>query len=327
LKLTLLSAEDIRRLVPMSAAIDAVASAFAQLSSARARIPLRTPVEADGGVTLFMPGYLQDTRVLGGKVVSVFSGNAARGLPVVTAAVLLLDSTTGLPRALLDGTFLTALRTGAASGLATRLLARERASVLAVFGAGVQARTQIEAVREVRPIREVRVVSRTHASAQRLAAELRAAPDPPERVQVLDDPAEAVKGAHVLVAATSSSTPVFPGAAVGPGAHVNGVGSYTPEMQEVDEELVSRARVVLDTRDGALAEAGDLLIPLRKGLIREEDVRIELGEVILGLRPGRTSEEEITFFKSVGNAALDLAVGARALAEAERTGAGTVVEL
>jgi ornithine cyclodeaminase len=274
-----------------------------------------------------MPGYLQDTRVLGGKVVSVFSGNAARGLPVVTAAVLLLDSTTGLPRALLDGTFLTALRTGAASGLATRLLARERASVLAVFGAGVQARTQIEAVREVRPIREVRVVSRTHASAQRLAAELRAAPDPPERVQVLDDPAEAVKGAHVLVAATSSSTPVFPGAAVGPGAHVNGVGSYTPEMQEVDEELVSRARVVLDTRDGALAEAGDLLIPLRKGLIREEDVRIELGEVILGLRPGRTSEEEITFFKSVGNAALDLAVGARALAEAERTGAGTVVEL
>ena len=327
MKLTLLSADHIRRLVPMASAIEAVASAFTQLSSGRARIPLRTPVEADGGVTLFMPGYLQDTRVLGGKVVSVFSGNAARGLPVVTAAVLLLDSSTGLPRALLDGTFLTALRTGAASGLATRLLSRQRASVLAVFGAGAQARTQIEAVREVRPIREVRIVSRTRASAERLAADLRAGSDPPERVQVMDDPALAVQGAHVLVAATSSSKPVFPGAAVEAGTHVNGIGSYTPEMQEVDEALVARAHVVLDTREGALAEAGDLLIPLRKGLIREQDIRTELGEVTLGLRPGRTTEEEITFFKSVGNAAFDLAVGARALAEAERTGAGTTVDL
>lgn len=327
MKLTLLGADDVRRLVPMSAAIDAVASAFAQLSSQKANIPLRTPVEANGGVTLFMPGYLQDTRVLGGKVVSVFSGNAERGLPVVTAAVLLLDSATGLPRALLDGTYLTALRTGAASGLATRLLARERASVLAVFGAGVQARSQIEAVREVRPIREVRIVSRTRATAERLATELRIAPDPPERVQVLDDPWSAVKGAHVLVAATSSSRPVFPGGQVEAGAHVNGIGSYTPEMQEVDEELVTRARVVVDTRDGALAEAGDLIVPLRKGLVREQDIRTELGEVALGLKPARTSDDEITFFKSVGNAALDLAVGARAFAEAERTGAGTTVDL
>jgi ornithine cyclodeaminase len=327
MKLTLLRADDVRRLVPMSAAIDAVASAFTQLSSQKAQIPLRTTVDANGGVTLFMPGYLRDTRVLGGKVVSVFSDNAARGLPVVTAAVLLLDSATGLPRALLDGTYLTALRTGAASGLATRLLARERASVLAVFGAGAQARTQIEAVREVRPIREVRIVSRTRASAERLAIELRIAPDPPERVQVLDDPWTAVKGAHVVVAATSSSKPVFPGRQVEPGAHVNGIGSYTPEMQEVDEGLVTRARVVVDTRDGALAEAGDLIIPLRNGLVREQDIRTELGEIALGLRPARTSDDEITFFKSVGNAALDLAVGARALAEAERTGAGTTVEL
>jgi ornithine cyclodeaminase len=326
-KLTLLSGDDVRRLVPMPDAIEAMASAFGQLSSGRAQIPLRTSVDAERGVSLFMPGYLRDTRVLGGKIVSVFGDNPAVGLPVVTAAVLLLDSATGLPRALLDGTALTALRTGAASGLATRLLARPDASVLAVFGAGVQARTQIEAVRAVRPIREIRIVSRTRASAERLARELRGGASDVPTVRVLEDRAEALKGAHVLVAATSSATAVFPGDRVEPGAHVNGIGSYTPEMQEVDEAVVTRALVVVDTREGALAEAGDLIIPLRKGLVREADVNTELGEVLLGRRPGRTREDQLTFFKSVGNAAQDLAVGARALAEAERTGAGKQVEL
>jgi ornithine cyclodeaminase len=325
-RLTLLSGEDVRRLVPMTDAIEAMASAFGQLSSGRAEIPLRTPVDAERGVSLFMPGYLRDTRVLGGKIVSVFGDNPAVGLPVVTAAVLLLDSATGLPRALLDGTALTALRTGAASGLATRLLARPDASVLSVFGAGVQARTQIEAVRAVRPIREIRVVSRTRASAERLATELKSGAGAP-LVRVLEDRGEAVQGAHVLVAATSSGTPVFPGDRVGSGAHVNGIGSYTPEMQEVDESVVTRARVVVDTRTGALAEAGDLIIPLRKGLVREADVDTELGEVLLGRRPGRMHDDQVTFFKSVGNAAQDLAVAARALAEAERTGAGKQVDL
>jgi ornithine cyclodeaminase len=326
MKLRVLTGEEVRRLVPMADAIDAMASAFAQLSSGRAVIPLRTQVDAERGVALFMPGYLKDTRVLGGKIVSVFADNAKVGLPVVTAAVLLLDSSTGLPRALMDGTTLTALRTGAASGLATRLLSREDASVLAVFGAGAQARTQVEAVRTVRPIREVRIVSRTRASAERFAAELRSGESAP-RVVVSEDAAEAAAGADVLVAATPSATPVFPGDRVGPGAHVNGVGSFTPQMQEVDEALVTRARVVVDTRDGALAEAGDLIIPLRRGLIREADVATELGQVVLGTRPGRTRPDEITFFKSVGNAAQDLAVAARALEAAERGGVGREVEL
>jgi ornithine cyclodeaminase len=326
MKLTILTGEEIRQLVPMADAIDAMASAFAQLSSGRAVIPLRTQVDAERGVALFMPGYLKDTRVLGGKIVSVFADNAKVGLPVVTAAVLLLDSSTGLPRALMDGTTLTALRTGAASGLATRLLSREDASVLAVFGAGAQARTQVEAVRAVRPIREIRIVSRTRASAERFAAELRSGESAP-RVVVTENPAEAAAGADVLVAATPSATPVFPGDRVKPGAHVNGVGSYTPQMQEVDESLVTRARVVVDTLGGALAEAGDLIIPLRKGLMGEEDVATELGQVVLGTRPGRTRPDEITFFKSVGNAAQDLAVAALALEAAERGGVGREVEL
>lgn len=326
MKLTLLSGADVRRLVPMADAIDAMASAFAQLASGRAEIPLRTPVQADGGLALFMPGYLGDSRVLGGKIVSVFQGNAEKGLPVVTAAVILLDPATGLPRALLDGTTLTALRTGAASGLATRLLAREDASVLAVFGAGVQARTQVEAVRAVRAIREIRIVDRSREAAERLAEELRGGPGPLD-VRVFIDPEEAARGAHVICTATTSSEPVFPGDAVLPGTHVNGVGSYTKEMQEVDAALVSRAKVIVDTRDGALAEAGDLVIPLRKGILRREELGTELGEVVLGTRPGRTSADEITFFKSVGNAAQDLAVAGLALGAAEREGAGTVVEL
>jgi ornithine cyclodeaminase len=273
-----------------------------------------------------MPGYLRDSRVLGGKVVSVFGSNARRGLPVVTAVVLLLDAETGLPRALLDGTALTALRTGAASGLATRLLARVEASVLAVFGAGAQARSQIEAVRAVRPIREVRIVSRSRSSAERLAGELDGLAGG-LRVRVLEDRGEAVAGAHVIVAATDSATPVFPGERVEPGAHVNGVGSFTPAMQEVDETLVARARVVIDTREGALAEAGDLILPLRKGLVREEDVNTELGEVVLGRRPGRTRADQVTFFKSVGNAAQDLAVAGHALEAAARLGVGRVAEL
>lgn len=326
MRVTVLGGEDVRRLVPMPEAIEAVASAFEQLSSGRAEIPLRTSVSAAGGVVLFMPGRLRDAEVLGGKVVSVFPDNPASGLPAVSAVVLLLDASTGLPRALLDGTALTALRTGAASGLATRLLARPDASVLAVFGAGAQARTQIEAVRAVRPIREIRLASRTWRSAERLAAELSAEPGAPE-VRVLDDPALAVEGAHVVVAATNSSVPVFPGLAVSAGAHVNGIGSYTPEMQEVDEALVARATVFVDERGAALAEAGDLLVPLRKGLVTEEDLLTELGEVSLGLHPGRTRDDEVTFFKSVGNAAQDLAVAARALEVAVRRGEGQVVEL
>jgi len=325
LKLTVLTGADVRRLVSMPDAIRAVGSAFRQLSSGRATIPLRTPVETAGGVTLFMPGYLQDSRALGGKVVSVFQGNGARGLPAIHAVVLLLDADTGVPRALLDGTALTALRTGAASGLATQLLALPDASVLAVFGAGAQARTQIEAVRAVRPIREVRIVSRGRESAERLAAELRA--EAPElEVRVLDDPARAVDGAHVVVAATTSSVPVFPGNAVAPGAHVNGVGSYAPEMQEVDEALVGRARIFVDERAAALAEAGDLIVPLGKGLITA-DGWTELGEVALGTRPGRGAPDEVTFFKSVGSASQDLAVGALAVEQAERLGQGRVVEL
>lgn len=326
MQLVVVSGEDVERALPMREAIDAMAEAFGQLSAGRAVVPVRHSLESEGGVTLFMPGFLRDTGALGAKVVSVFHDNPGRGLPAIHAAVLILDAGTGQPRALLEGSRLTALRTGAATGLATDLLARPEASVLACYGAGVQARTQVEAVRTVRPIREVRIVSRTRESAETLAAELLDG-DPELAVDVPEDRNAALAGAHVVVAATSSPEPVFDGARVEAGTHVNSIGAYTPEMREVDAELVRRSRIVVDQREAALEEAGDLIGPIRDGVITDADLHAELGEIVNGARPGRASADEITLFKSVGSAAQDLAAAVRVLARVEAEGWGTVVEL
>lgn len=306
----------------MRQAIDAMREAFGQLSAGHARVPLRLPLETEKGVTLFMPAYLQDTADLGAKIVSVYGENPQRGLPVINALVLVLDPQTGVPLALMDGTYLTALRTGAGSGLATELLAREDASVVAVFGAGAQARTQLEAVRAVRPIREVRIVSRTPESARRFAEEVKGVD-----VRVMDDRGAAVRGAHIIIAATTSSAPVFDGREVELGTHINGVGSYTPEMQEIDATVIQRAKIVVDQREAALEEAGDLIIPIQQSLISADDIYAELGEIVNGDKAGRTSEDEITFFKSVGNAAQDVVTARWVLRAAEAKGLGTLVAL
>lgn len=322
MRLRVLSGADVRSAIGMGDAIAAMRDAFAAVAANRADSPLRTALRTEHGVALFMPAHLPDPGALGAKVVSVFDANAERGLPAVSALVLMLDATTGLPRAVCDGTYLTALRTGAASGLATDLLARADAAVVALFGAGAQARTQLEAVRAVRPIGEVRIVSRTLASAERLAAEVDGVD-----VALPGDPSAALRGADIVIAATTSATPVFDGSKIEPGTHVNGIGSYSPEMREVDAALIARATVVVDAREAALAEAGDLLIPMRRGRFAAEDVHAELGEIVNSTRPGRRSADEITFFKSVGVAAQDVAIADRALRAAESAGLGTMVEL
>lgn len=279
-------------------------------------------LEAAAGVTLFMPAYLGRTQDLGAKIVSFYGDNPRRGLPAISAVVLVFDSETGMPKALMDAGYLTALRTGAASGLATELLARRDATVLTIFGAGAQAPLQIDAIRCVRPIREVRVVSRRRESAQRLADQIQGV-----EVRVFEDRSAAVAGAHIIIAATTSTTPVFDGHDVEPGTHINGIGSYTPEMQEVDATVVQRAKIVVDSREAALAEAGDLIIPLRQKTIRQDQVYAELGEIVNGTKPGRTSDTEITFFKSVGVAVQDVAVARRVLRAAESQAHLAVVDL
>jgi ornithine cyclodeaminase/alanine dehydrogenase-like protein (mu-crystallin family) len=324
----ILSAADVRQAAPMPAAIDAVAAAFAQLATGQATVPLRVPIAQPrhDAVSFFMPAYLAQSNALGLKVVSVFPHNLPRhGLPSIHALVVLLDAETGRPIAAMDGTYLTALRTGAASGAATRALARPDARVLALFGAGAQAPHQAHAVRAVRPIERIWIVNRGRARAEALHAAL-LADGVQADLRIADSAAAALAEADVICCATSSPAPLFEDRDVRPGTHINGVGAFTPNMAEVPPATVARARVIVDQRAAAWAEAGDLIQAQRAGMLDEAQLT-ELGEVIAGQAAGRTDDQQITFFKSVGNAAQDMAVGQLALAEARRLGLGVEVGL
>ncbi len=330
MKLLMLSANEVRRAVPMASAIEVVKGAFAQLSTGKAVVPLRTqlPVERHEGVTLFMPAYLSETDDLGVKIVSVFPRNVDRGIPTIFAIVIAVDASTGRPVAIMDGTYLTALRTGAASGAATDLLARKDAKVAAIFGAGAQARTQLLAVCEVREIKRVWIYDVARERAEAFVEEMRGKGRIPADVRVASSPSEAVRDADVICTATTSSTPVFDGNDLKPGVHVNAIGSFTPQMQEVDETTIRRAsKIVVDSREACLAEAGDLIVPVRKGIITEDDIYAELGEIAAGLKPGRERDDEITYFKSVGNAVQDVSVARRVLEKARELGLGREVEI
>ncbi|HXV44477.1 MAG TPA: ornithine cyclodeaminase family protein [Anaerolineae bacterium] len=324
--LRILSAEDVRRALPMSQAIETMRSAFGQLSANEADVPLRTRLQTDKGLLLFMPAFLRQSREIGFKMVSIWGDNPARGLPAVIALATVIDPDTGEPLALMNGEALTALRTGAGGGLATDLLARPDASVVAVFGSGVQARAQLEAACVVRQVKEVRIFGRTPSSVEAFAAEVAAWPGTRE-VAIAGSRREAVNGADIVIAATTSEKPVFDGRDLSPGAHVTGVGSYAPHMQEVDEETVRQAKIVVDSLQACLAEAGDLIVALEKNVISKLDIHAELGQIVNGERPARESREEITFFKSVGVAVQDAAAANAVLRAAEAQGLGTVVKL
>jgi alanine dehydrogenase len=314
----ILSRADVERALAMRDAIAMVREAFAQLSTGRATVPLRVPVPLSrhDGVTLFMPAYLHNADALAIKIVSVHNQNPSKGLPLIHALVVLVDASTGKPLAAMEGGYLTALRTGAAGGVGTDLLARRNARVAAIFGAGVQGRTQLLAVCAVRKIERAYVFDQARARAEEYVLEMKNKPGVPADLRVAASPAEAVREADVICTTTTSSSPVFDGKDLKPGAHINGIGAYTPQMQEIGEETIKRvSKIVIDSRSGALAEAGDLIIPLQKGMIKETDIYAEIGEIAAGMKPGRQNEEEITFFKSVGNAVQDAAV-ARAIYDA-----------
>jgi alanine dehydrogenase len=330
MKLRILSGADVRQAVTMSEAIQAVRNAYVQLSAGQAVVPLRTPVEVAkrDAVTLFMPAYLATSDAMGAKIVSVFPGNPARGLPLIHAVVIVVDAETGRPLALMDGTYLTALRTGAASGVATDLLARPEARVAAIFGAGAQARTQLEAVCTVRAIEKAWVYDVSPEAAAAYVAEMKARGAPiPVDISAAGSPAQAVRDADVICTATTSHTPVFADADLKPSVHINGIGAYTPEMQEVPAETVARAQVVVDSRTASLAEAGDLIVPLKAGLITAASIHGEIGEVAAGLIAGRRAGQDPTFFKSVGVAVQDVAVAELVMRRAAALGLGIEVEL
>ncbi|MFP3854067.1 MAG: ornithine cyclodeaminase family protein [Anaerolineales bacterium] len=328
MKLRLLSRDDLRAALPMADAIKAMADAYSQLSAGTAEIPLRSRLavpEVDG-VTLFMPALVPQTHEMAIKVVSVFPRNSQLELPTIHALVLALDPTNGQPLALIEGGSLTALRTGAGSGLATKLLARPEASTVGIFGSGVQARSQLEAVCEVRHIQTVRVYSPTRSHALAFAKEMAGKGPIPENIQVADSPS-GLMTADVLCTATTSTTPVFDGDELQPGTHINAVGSFTPEMEEVDLRTLEQSTIFVDSRSAVLEEAGELIGPIQRGDLSEEAIHAEIGEVVLNRAEGRTSEDEITYFKSVGVAVQDTVAAGRALKAAEQANLGTLIEL
>ncbi len=329
-----LTAAEIRELVPMRDAIELMKSVFAANSRGETISPLRTPVNMpDGsGVVLFMPAFVPASEsspaATGAKIVSVFGGNRERGIPTINAIVVMVDPTTGQPLGLLEGATITALRTGAVSGAATDLMARQDSQVLAIIGAGAQGVTQAAAVCSVRDIAEIRISDLGEAArnsfAQRLSVWL---PDFTGQVRSVANAQEAVEGADIICTATTATSAVFEDAWVGTGTHINGIGAYTPEMQEIPDETVARARIVVDAVEAVMHEAGDLIQPIARGVISNADIQVELGHVVDGIATGREDSGQITFFKSVGNAIQDMIVGAAALDAAARRGIGLQVSL
>jgi ornithine cyclodeaminase len=325
----LLNAAEVKQALPMAECIGAMKRAYAALSAGLAAVPLRArlPLAAQEGVSLFMPAFVDDPagQALAVKVVSVFNRNPAQGLPLIHAAVLVLNPETGRVEALLEGASLTAIRTGAASGAAIDLLSHPEAATVALFGAGIQGRTQLEAACTVRRIQTAWIYDPNPEKVEALIADLAGTGPIPAELRRATSAQEAVRDADIICCATTASQPVFDDADLKPGVHISGVGSYTPKMQEIPAETVARARVVVDSRAAVLAEAGDIIIPLKTGQMPETDI-VELGAILNDTAAGRTGESQITVFKSVGVAVQDAAAAQLALANARKMALGIEVD-
>lgn len=324
----ILNADEVRQALPMDECIEAMKQAYQALSIGEVEVPLRSRLAspAQDGLSLFMPARVdqEEAKALAIKVVTLFSQNPSRGLPLIHAAVLVMDPESGVIEGLLEGGSLTAIRTGAGCGAATDVLARPKAKTAAIFGAGVQARTQLEALCAVREIERAWVYAPNPEQVQALIVEMAGKHGVPKALRAAASPDEAIREADIVSAATTSATPVFNDVALKAGVHVNGAGSYTPEMQEIPGETVARARVTVDSREAAQVESGDIAIPLKAKALSAEQIA-EIGEVIAGAKPGRQSTDEITVFKSVGVAVQDALAGRLVLENARKHGLGTEV--
>lgn len=329
-KLKIISGAEARRLVNMAQAIQAVKEAYIQLSQGNTVIPLRTSVEVKkhSGVSLFMPAYLESKQALGAKIISIFPENKKKKLPTIHALVVYLNAKTGKPEAVMDGTYLTALRTGAGSGVATDLLARPDSKTAAIFGAGVQARTQLLAVCTVRKIQKVWVYDCQAETLHNYIQEMKNyGPPLPEQILPADSPSQAVQGADIICTATTSSTPVFEDKDLKPGVHINAIGSFSPDIQEIPSETVVRSQLYVDSISACLEETGDLILPLNQGLIKKEHIKGEIGEVAAGKIPSRQSNHELTLFKAVGVAVQDTGIARLIFQKAQQKGLGQDLEI
>jgi alanine dehydrogenase len=323
----ILSGPEVERLLPMAECVDVMAAALAAASRGDAVLPLRTMVWKPDrtGMIGLMPAYLGAPQSLGLKVVSIFPGNHGTPFDSHQGAVMLFDTAHGSPIAVIDAGSITAIRTAAVSGVATRLLARSDAGDLAILGSGVQAASHLDAMRAVRTLRRVRVWSRTEDHARRFAERQARRLGLP--IEATPTARQAVEGADLVCATTAAREPVLEGAWLSPGSHVNAVGACFPTARELDTAAVLHARLFVDWRESALHEAGDLLIPKAEGALGDDHIVGELGAVLLGRLAVRGSAEEITLFKSLGIAIEDLAAAHHVLQKAVALGVGTAVPL
>ena len=331
-EILILKESDISSMITMSDIIEADKKALSIYSSHKSNIPLRSNLDIPEykGQCLFMNGYAAPAKALGVKIVSVYPENINKNLTSVPATMVLVDAETGVVNSLIDGTYLTRLRTGAISGLATDILSRKDSKILALFGTGGQAVTQLEAVLTVRKIEEVRVFDIFQDRAKEFAKKMSEKFSKKFNVKIIaaESSDKAIENADIITTVTTSKKPVFDANKVKKNVHINGVGSYTPDMQEIPEDILVKAnKIYVDTRDGAINESGDLITPIKKGLIKKEKINGELGEVINGQIKGRENDDEMTFFKTTGSAVLDLVAAQKIYEMAKTKGVGQMVDL
>jgi ornithine cyclodeaminase/alanine dehydrogenase-like protein (mu-crystallin family) len=312
-----LNADQVRSAAPMPQLLDAIEAAYRDVATGRDRSPIRTRISMGDGNLILMPGVREGGSGASVKLVTVMPGNAARGLPTIHAVVAWFDAASGEPIAILDGATITAMRTGAASGVGARLMARPDARVMALFGVGAQAAWQVRAVMAARPISEVRVYARTATRREAFAATMAQEVGPDVKVVASNFAEQAVTGADIVCCATTSSEPIFSADWVSPGTHVNAVGSFRLDMIELPPELFANAELVaVDSREAALEEAGDLVAALQAGLLTRDGF-IEIGSIDPGWATSR-DPAAITIFKSVGLAIQDVAAAELVMANLPR---------
>jgi ornithine cyclodeaminase/alanine dehydrogenase-like protein (mu-crystallin family) len=327
MQILIVNQSEVRQLLPMAECIEVMAEALETLARGQAILPLRPVMwlpEKVGALGM-MPAYMGNLQIMGLKIVSVFPGNHGTEYDSHMGAVMIFETRHGQPLAIMDATEITAIRTAAVSGLATRLLAREDAGDLAILGSGTQARTHLEAMLLCRKIRRVRVWSRNPENGRQFAE--RESRHRGVHVEIMPTVLAAAQGADIICTTTSSSDPILLGKYLSAGTHINAVGSSVPFARELDTEAVLKARLFVDRRESTVNEAGDFLIPKKEGAIGDNHIQGEIGEILSGRVKGRKSQQEITLFKSLGLAVEDLASANHIYKKAIERGMGTLVEL
>jgi alanine dehydrogenase len=322
-----LSERDVQRLLNIEELIQALEQAHIQYSTGKAVMPVRlvVPLPQIHGRITSMPGYLTQDKALGMKVVTYFQNNPKQDLPAILATIMLFSAETGKLIAVIDGSFITAIRTACASAMATKGLANPNTPVAGILGAGVQARAHIQALCRVKKLQRIKIYSPLGISAERVRQELES--EVGVDIEVVSSAEDTVRGADLVVTVTTAKEPVLELEWLKPGAHINAVGSHRPDLREIDGTTLARSKVVVDSREAVMAECGDILLAIKENSITENSIHAEIGEVLAGTKPGRTSADEITLYKSVGIAIQDVAAAHLIYHKALEKKVGTEVEI